>query len=379
MSDERPGVAAFRPDQLAGFRIGVTSDRRSADLIDAFERRGATVLHAPTVHMRHADDDAPVIADTQRIIDAAPDVLLATTSYGMRRWFEVADSAGLGEALQHTLAESTILVRGPKARGAVRAAGLDDAGMSDEETTASLVGKVIAKFPSGITVAVQLHGQPDEAQLQRLRDAGDTVITVAPYSWSVAADTDERVTRLVEAIAARQLDCVTFTSAPAVDGLFAAALARGRYTDVVDALSSDVVAAGVGPVTVAPLIAAGIDPLQPDRFRMGALIRLVCEHLEARSTRRITTRHGDVELRGSLAIVRGTPIRLTPTSLSLFRALVAANGAVVSRKELSIALADESDQYDEHAMEVSLSRLRQSLGTPGLVATVVKRGYRLDV
>ena len=109
---------------------------------------------------------------------------------------------------------------------------------------------------------------------------------------------------------------------------------------------------------------------------MGALIRLVCEHLEAQSTRRVVTRHGEVELRGSLAIVGGTPVRLTPASLSLFRALVAANGAVVSRRELSIALDGDTD---EHAMEVSLSRLRQSLGTPGLVATVVKRGYRLDV
>ncbi|MDR6972068.1 uroporphyrinogen-III synthase [Leifsonia shinshuensis] len=376
MTDERPGVAAFRPDQLAGFRIGVTSDRRSADLIDAFERRGASVLHAPTVHMRHADDDAPVIADTERIIAARPDVLLATTSYGMRRWFEVSDSAGLGEDLQEVLAGSTILVRGPKARGAVRAAGLDDAGMSDEETTASLVGKVIAEFPSGITVAVQLHGSTDEDQLQRLRDAGDDVITVAPYSWSVATDDDERATRLIDAIAGRHLDCVTFTSAPAVDGLFIAALARGRHAEVVEALRTDVVAAGVGPVTTGPLVAAGIEPLQPDRFRMGALIRLVCEHLEARSTRRVSTRHGDVELRGSLAIVDGTPVRLTPASLSLFRALVAANGAVVSRRELSIALDGGGD---EHAMEVSLSRLRQVLGRPGLVSTVVKRGYRLDV
>lgn len=376
MSDERPGVAAFRTDQLAGFRIGVTSDRRSADLIDAFERRGASVLHAPTVHMRHADDDAPVIADTEHIIAARPDVLLATTSYGMRRWFEVADSAGLGEDLQRVLGDSTILVRGPKARGAVRAAGLDDQGMSDEETTASLVGKVIAELPSGMTVAVQLHGSTDVDQLQRLRDAGDRVITVAPYSWSVAADDDERVSRLLDAIAGRQLDCVTFTSAPAVDGLFIAALARGRYTEVVDAFRSDVVAAGVGPVTTAPLVAVGIEPLQPDRFRMGALIRLVCEHLEARSTPRVTTRHGDVELRGSLAIVDGTPVRLTPASLSLFRALVAANGAIVSRRELSIALDGGGD---EHALEVSLSRLRQSLGRPGLVSTVVKRGYRLDV
>lgn len=376
MGDERAGVPAFRPDQLAGFRIGVTSDRRSADLIDAFERRGASVLHAPTVHMRHADDDAPVIADTQRIIAASPDVLLATTSYGMRRWFEVADSAGLGEDLHRVLSGTTILVRGPKARGAVRAAGLDDAGMSDEETTASLVGKVIAEFPPGTSVAVQLHGQPDVAQLRRLRDAGDHVITVAPYTWSVATDTDERATRLVDAIVGRQLDCVTFTSAPAVDGLLIAALARGRYGEVLEAFREDIVAATVGPVTSAPLVSVGIEPLQPDRFRMGALIRQVCEHLEARSTRRVSTRHGDIELRGSVAVVAGTPVRLTPTSLSLFRALVAANGAVVSRRELAVAL---DGGCDEHAMEVSLSRLRQSLGTPGLVATVVKRGYRLDV
>ncbi|GAA4487222.1 uroporphyrinogen-III synthase [Microbacterium panaciterrae] len=374
VQDAAGRAVAFLPDQLSGFRIGVTSDRRSADLIDAFERRGASVIHAPTVHMRHADDDAPVIADTERIIAAAPDVLLVTTSYGMRRWFEVADAAGLGAALQRTLAAATILVRGPKARGAVRAAGLDDAGMSDEETTASLVEKVIAEHPAGITVAVQLHGQPDEEQLRRLRASGDRVLTVAPYSWSTDEDEDGRAARLIDAVVARQLDCVTFTSAPAVDGLLLAAHARGCRTEVVEAFRGDVVAASVGPVTSAPLLSEGIRPLQPDRFRMGALIRLVCEHLEAQSTRRVRTRHGEIELRGSLALVAGAPVRLTPSSLALFRALVAARGAVVSRRELSGVVGG-----DDHTMEVSLSRLRQSLAMPGLVATVVKRGYRLDV
>ena len=40
---ERP--AGLPVDVLRGFRIGVTSDRRSADLITALERRGALVLH----------------------------------------------------------------------------------------------------------------------------------------------------------------------------------------------------------------------------------------------------------------------------------------------------------------------------------------------
>ena len=374
VGSDPPAVAGFRPDQLSGFRIGVTSDRRSADLIDAFQRRGAAVLHAPTVHMVHAEDDAPIIADTRRIIAAAPDLLLATTSYGMRRWFEVADAAGLGEALQRTLAASRILVRGPKARGAVRAAGLDDNGMSDEETTASLVGMTIAGFPAGITVAVQQHGRTDEEQLRRLEDAGMRVLTVAPYTWAIAGDGDDRVTRLVEAVVTRQVDCVTFTSAPAVDGLLIAALARGRHAELVEAFRAGVDAVSVGPVTSGPLLSAGITPLQPDRYRMGALIRLVCEHLEARATRRLLTRHGEVQLRGSLAVVDGTPVRQTPTSVTLFRALMAAKGAVVSRRELSGVL-----DGDDHTMEVSLSRLRQSLAAPGLVETVVKRGYRLDV
>jgi uroporphyrinogen-III synthase len=50
-------VPGFRADQLEGFRIGVTSERRAADLIDALERRGAFVSHAPTLRMEHARDD----------------------------------------------------------------------------------------------------------------------------------------------------------------------------------------------------------------------------------------------------------------------------------------------------------------------------------
>jgi uroporphyrinogen-III synthase len=41
------------------------------------------------------------------------------------------------------------------------------------------------------------------------------------------------------------------------------------------ALSDYVATAAVGPVTAEPLREAGIDPLVPDRYRLGALVRLV--------------------------------------------------------------------------------------------------------
>ncbi|WP_022891834.1 uroporphyrinogen-III synthase [Agromyces subbeticus] len=376
MTDVAECPPGFRADQLEGFRIGVTSDRRSADLIDALARRGAQVLHAPTLRMANAVSDDPVIADTRAIIEARPDVLLATTAYGVRRWFEVADAAGLGEDLVDALSSTAILVRGPKARGGIRAAGLNDVGMSAEETTESLIDEVLATRPGGLTVAVQLHGFLNPSQLDRLRDAHERVLTVEPYRWIEPDETDERVDRLIEAACTGGLDCITFTSAPAVHALFAAAEVRGRYDDLVDAMCGPVVAAAVGPVTAAPLIAAGIVPIQPERYRMGALIRLVCEHLESNRVLRLDTRRGQVELRGAVVVVDERHVALAPVALMILRALVLARGSVVPRDRLTAALPGTND---EHALEVALSRLRQTIGVPGLIATVVKRGYRMDV
>lgn len=368
-------AAGFRADQLDGFRIGVTSDRRSEDLIAAFERRGAEVLHAPAIRIAAVDDDAELTRDTAAIIAAQPDLLLATTSYGVRRWFEVADAAGLGAELTDVLARARILVRGPKARGAVRAAGLEDSGMSVDETTASLVDQVLAEGVAGLTVAVQLHGFPDAAQIDRLRDAGARVLTAAPYRWSLPEDSS-RVLRLVDAICTGSVDAVTFTSAPAVDALLATAEQAGKLGAVLDAFATDVTAAAVGPVTAAPLEAAGILPIVPQRFRMGALIRLVCEHLETSAIRRVSTSRGTIELRGRLVVVDGQSTSLSPTSLALFRLLLAEPGRVVARSELATALPDDPD---DHAVDMAISRLRRSLPVPDLIATVIKRGYSIPV
>jgi len=374
-SVDASAAVGFRPDQLLGFRVGVTSDRRSEDLIAALERRGAEVLHAPTIRMATASDDAEVVEETRAVIAGRPDYLLATTSYGMRRWTEAADAAGLGEDLVDVLENARILVRGPKARGAVRAIGLDDEGMSERETTASLVDLVLRHDVRGATIAVQLHGYTDPAQLARLDAAGARVVAVAPYRWTAHED-QAKVTRLIDAICSGGLDAVTFTSAPAVEALLAAADAGGRRADVEAAFRSDVTAAAVGPVTAAPLVESGILPIVPERFRMGALIRLVCEHLESEGVLRAETEVGPVELRGRMVSVAGQRAALSPVSRSLFRALMLADGATVSREELS-DIAPEP--LDAHAVDVAISRLRQSLPDARIVATVVKRGFRIAV
>ena len=163
---------------LRGFRIGVTSDRRATDLITALERRGAQVLHAPALTIAPNEQDGALIIDTRALILARPDVVLITTGYGMRRWFEVADAAGLGAELTAVLEEARIFARGPKAHGAVRAAGLVDAQTSVLDTTASMIDAMVDAGLTGRRVAIQLHGFTDDLQLARLREMS---------SWSAAS------------------------------------------------------------------------------------------------------------------------------------------------------------------------------------------------
>lgn len=360
---------------LEGFRIGVTSHRRSQDLIEALERRGAEVLHAPALKIAPVQEDFRLIDDTRAIIAAKPDLCIATTAYGMRRWCEAADSFGIGEELLETLAACRMFVRGPKARGAVRAAGLADVGISSDETTATLVDMLLAEGVRGKTVAVQLHGYTDVRQLERLRMSGASVLTVTPYRW-VKPEGEDKLPRLIEAACSGNLDVLTFTSAPAVDALWSTAHEMGLYKQLIEALKTTVTTAVVGPVTAQPLIDAGLSPLVPERFRMGALIRLVVEHLALNHVRRLDTRSGNVELRGRSLRINGEQVEMAPAPLLLLRALLGAGGAVLSRDSLSELLELRGSV---HALDMTVSRLRSSLPDGRLVETVVKRGYRIRV
>lgn len=371
-----PGRLPASGPSLAGFRIGVTSDRRSEDLISALERRGAAVLHAPALRIAPVDEDLALLRDTRAIIQAAPDITVITTAYGMRRWSEAADAAGIGDELAAALEGSRIYVRGPKARGAVRAAGLEDTGISHDERTSTLVDMLLQEGIAGKTIAVQLHGYTDVHQLERLRAAGASVLTATPYRWIKPDEARDRVPRLIEAVTARQLDVVTFTSAPAVDALLSTAHELGLYDQFVEGFRTGVVAAAVGPVTAQPLVDAGIDPIVPERFRMGALIRLVCEYLDEHRSETFATALGGLQLRGRTVVLEGRQSELSPTLMTIFRSLVQAGGAVVARETL-LQLLPEAQA--EHALDMAISRLRQNLPDPKLVMTVIKRGYRLNV
>ena len=328
---------------LSGFRIGVTSDRRSSDLVSAFERRGAEVVHAPALRIAPHEQDDQLVEETRALVAARPQVVLVTTGYGVRRWFEVADAAGLGTELTAVLDEAHVMARGPKAFGAVRAAGLEHVRTTVHESTEGMVDELAASGDAYRCVAVQLHGYTDDAQLARLADVAGLVLTVTPYRW-VRPAAGNRLSRLIEATCAGQVDVLTFTSAPGSAAVLEAASAMVRRDELVAALRGDVMAAAVGPVTAGPLVEAGVDPVVPERFRLGALIRLVCDRLTADQVIRLRAADQVLELRGRALSVSDQEVLLGPTALALFRRL-AATDAVVAKRELLGCMPDSGDEH----------------------------------
>ena len=84
-----------------------------------------------------------------------------------------------------------------------------------------------------------------------------------------------------------------------------------------------------------------------------------------------------MELRDRIVTVPADQASLAPpSSLTLLRLLLAAGGTVISLAHPAQSLPKMAD---DHSVAVAISRLRQALPTLGLVATVIKHGYRIDV
>jgi uroporphyrinogen-III synthase len=359
---------------LSGYTVAVTAARRREELGALLERRGARVVYAPAIRIVPLADDAELVAATRRVLARPVDLVVATTGVGFRGWLEAAGAWDL--PLVDHLRSARVLARGPKARGAIRGAGLVDAWSPASESSAEVLEHLLsgAEGPlQGRRIAVQLHGDPLPDLVAGLEAEGAEVETVPVYRWVLPAD-PAPLHRLVATVAARGLDAVTFTSAPAAASLLSVAEELGRREQVVAALQGPVLAIAVGPVTAGPLTAAGIPTFQPDRARLGPLAREVVARLPERDPVLSVGAH-TVQVRGHAVVLDGRPVEPAPGPMAVLRALAERPGAVVPHCDLTRRLPGGGD---EHAVEAAITRLHADLGAT-VVQTVGELGHRLAV
>lgn len=362
---------------MAGCVVLVTADRRSAELSSALTRRGATVRHAPALSIVPNEHDEQLLLDSKALIVAPPDTLVVTTGIGFRGWVEAADAAGLADDLLDVLGRARIIARGPKARGAIQAAGLQADWVAESETSAEILETLLSEGVAGQRVAIQHHGAGADGLDSELAAAGADIASLVVYRWGSPPDPEALRASVLDA-AAGEIDAVVFTSAPGASAWLQAADDCGVADPLLARLRDGrMVAAAVGPVTARPLQDRGIDPVVPERGRLGALVRTLVAHYDEAATAAVATVAGPLQVRRTVALLGGHVMPLSPSSLAVLRLLATADGDVVSRAQVLAALP--GDSRDPHAAEVAVARLRESAGDRRLVQTVVKRGYRLAV
>lgn len=373
MSSPRAALSAA----LDGCTIVIAVDRRSSELAAALERHGAQVRHAPALTIVPHIDDEALIDATRALIATPPDVVVATTGVGFRGWMEAAEEAGLLDDLHAAMSGAQIVARGPKARGAIQQAGLTADWVAESETSAELGEFLLAEGVEGKRVAVQHHGSGADGLDELFSDAGADVVSLTVYRWGPPPD-PAAVSRSVLAAAGHEVDAVLFTSAPGAAEWLTTAEREGVLADIVALTrSGHLLLAAVGPITAGPLVEAGAEVLIAERGRLGSLVRGVVTHFGGGHAPSLATTAGRLQLRSTGAVVDGRAIALSRTGTALLRELFSARGGVVPRTQLQTVLPGAGENL--HAVDVAIARLRDALGEPRLIKTVVKRGYRLAV
>ena len=362
------------PTSLAGYAVGITADRRWEEQAELLSRRGATVLHGPTIRTLPLGSAEDLRRATEQVILEPPDIVVANTGIGMRAWLSAAESWGLGEALHGALDSSKIFARGPKASAAAHQAGLEVTARAASELMSELIELIVATGISGRRVAFQCHGDDSPLAITALKAAGANVIEIPIYRW-ILPESSTAAEVLIQAIANHNVHAVTFTSAPAVRNLFLIATEMGLEQQVRTALSSAVLAVMVGPVCAAAAKEVGISAcIVPDKYRLGPMIRALSDALLS-DKRPLTLGSVPLIQQGTTVTIDGKVSNLSAREASLLSVLLARRPQVISKRELlSLVWNGEGE---EHVVEVTIARLRAKLGRASTgIVSVPRRGYR---
>jgi uroporphyrinogen-III synthase len=364
-------------EDLRGFTVGVTADRRAEEQAVMLRRLSVDVVHASTMRTVPVADPELLRARTLELIETPPDYVIANTGLGIRTWLSAADGWGLDADLRQTLSETRILARGPKAAGAVQIAGLEVWWRSPTEQLADVADRLVQEELPGKRVAFQLHGDDRQVLTQRLAAAGADVIEIPVYQWALPED-GQPARRLIDLACGGGIDAVTFTAGPAIRHLLELADAEGRASELLAAFNTNVIAACIGPVCASVAEDEGIQrPLTPPHWRLGSLVRTLGEALAARR-RRFEAGLTTLTLQGSLALVGDRPVPLTVAERHLLHLLAEHPGTTVAP-----GVPDAANQPDPSptptTWDTVVAGLRAKLGPTGAAIETTDHGYRLQM
>ena len=263
----------FDARPLFGKRIVVTRPReQAAELVEALEQLGATVIEAPTVKIVPPEDFAPLDEACANL--SQYDWIVFTSANGVDHFFERLHA---GPSDVRALAGARLCAIGPGTAERIARQGLKvdlvppeyraEAVVEALRATGDLAGKAFLLPRADIA---------RELLADELRASGALVTEVTAYRSvpvEIERDGEPDIYRL---LLDRKVDVVTFTSASTVRNFV-----RLYGVEPVADLLQAVAIASIGPVTAEAAQQCGIrSSIVPEEYTIPGLVRAIVEHFE---------------------------------------------------------------------------------------------------
>ena len=265
-----------------GLRVLVLESRRGRELGLIVTSYGGRPLVAPSMREVPLESNAEAIAFADDLIAGEFDVVILLTGVGARALLDIVQRArGTRKAFVDALAETIVVVRGPKPLAVMRELQVPVWLTAPEPNTwrellAALDERKSELSLDGLNVAVQEYGASNPDLLAGLEARGARVTRVPVYQWALPEDL-EPLRQAVRALAAGELDVALFTSATQAVHLMKVADTMALREAVRDRLQRMVIAS-IGPTTSEELRQQGIAvDLEPSHPKMGFLAREAAE------------------------------------------------------------------------------------------------------
>ena len=241
-------------------------------MADLVTQRGGIAFHAPAL-AEVPDLDPRAIGDLVASLERKPARLaIFQTGVGTRALFSATDGLGITSRFLALLEKSTVVVRGPKPTGALRARKVRiDRSAADPFTTKEVLAAIGDEPLQGARVIVQRYGSANAELDRALAARGAEVVEIPTYRWSLPADT-KPLADLIGALERREIDAVAFTNAEQARNLFLISRELKKEQALRAALNATLVAS-IGPVASAALrevkVTVGVEASPP---KLGALL-----------------------------------------------------------------------------------------------------------
>jgi len=239
-------------------------------------REGGVPFVAPSVKEEAVDGTGTALRFIEQMEAGAYDMVICMTGVGLTVLRDTCATIMPIDRLTAALQRATIVSRGPKPVGPLRALGVQvDLIIPEPNTWREIVSAVAERQERRI--AVQEYGRLNTPLHTALQELGATVEPVALYRWELPDDL-QPLRQAVARIAGCGCDVVLFTSSVQLENLLTIARTMGLEPDVRKALRDQLVVGSIGPVMNDALTAEGIPPdVIPRHPKMWALVKAAAE------------------------------------------------------------------------------------------------------